>query len=470
MTGIVAGLRLGEAPPEQLRLVSVLGSWPFATTASEILAFRHGSGDPSGYSLPPGAAAGIGRAFHAMAGTLTPRVRQTLDAMRVGRQWLRVAHQPNFAAYLKVVALFIAAEEASLLTDTVPTYVMNDCDVITNKRFCRVILPDVTHPRGGRYLSVRDPGMPSSQVMFRAARPPVGWLQSTIQLIRDNSRQEESLLQHPRPGVRISVDDIVSDVEFAWHNSATLSEMTGILLSRVANLRLGLGTIFLPGHTLWMSAGTGISTAILGRWPEIARAQKRVASALEEAGLDLNLSWLTEESLAPLWWVCSCGCRVRLDLETAAGPLRGTCGQCRRKALISVCDVASRTAGGQLMPRVGALDLAENLAGEMRAGVTYTSSAAHSLAAALVARELEIGALPQVFIDIRGFFGTPLEMTTGSAALLRQAVGLDRAKAWIAEGRASSVYYLTRAPVPALAASIRDWIRSGALDDPLEVS
>ncbi len=347
---------------------------------------------------------------------------------------------------------------------------MNDCDIVTNRRFCRTILPDATHPRGGRYLSVRNPGEPSSLVMFRAALPSIEWLGSTIRMIRDNSEHEKKLLWQAAAKAHISIDDIISDIEFAWHNSRTLSEMTSILLSRVANVRLDLATVFLPGHALWMNVGPDLSTAILSRWPEVVRAQRFVAAQLEAAGLDFNLAWLMEENLAPMWWICLCGSRVRLELETAFGPLRGTCGRCHEDALVHTRDVASQTADGRLMPRVGALDLAENLAGEIRAGVTYMSSATHSLATALVAQRLGIEALPQVFIDVHGSFGTPIEKLVSSAALLRSAVGLDKARAWIREGRASSLYYLSRSPVPALLEAIRHWIRDGNLDDSLEVS
>ena len=471
MTGIVAKLRLGEAPLEQIEVFGELGSWPFSKTAREILEFRHGSADQSGFLLPPGLVADIGHAFHTTAGTLTPRVRRALEAVAAGRQWLRVAHQPNFAGYLKLVSLFVAAEEAAtLLADTVPAYIMNDCDVVTNARFCRTILPDVTHPRGGRYLSVRNSGEPSSRVMFRAAVPPIEWLRSTIGLIRDNSEHEKRLLWHAAPMAHVSIEDIISDIEFAWHNSKTLSEMTSILLSRVANVRLQLATVFLPGHALWKSAGPDISTAILSRWPEVVRAQRFVAAQLEAADLDFNLPWLAEENLAPLWWICLCGSRVRLELETAFGSLRGACDRCHEDALVHTRDVAAQTADGRLMPRVGALDLAENLAGEIRAGITYMSSATHSLATALVAQKLGIGTLPQVFLDVHGSFGTPLEKIVSSAALLRSAVGLDKAREWITEGRASSLYYLSRSPVLALSQAIRRWIRDGNLDDSLEVS
>lgn len=183
MPGIVSQLRMRNAPSEQIRLISSLGSWPLSQTARDILTIRHGSSDQSRHLVPPRESAAIGRAFHAVAGTLTPGVRRSLDSMRAGKQWLRVAHQPNFAAYLKVVGMFIAAEEAAVLTGTVPAYIMNDCDVVTNKRFSRVILPDAAHPRGGRYLNVRDSGIPSSLVTFRAGRLPAAWLRRIVDLV-----------------------------------------------------------------------------------------------------------------------------------------------------------------------------------------------------------------------------------------------------------------------------------------------
>lgn len=462
-------LRNGRMPEAQSQVFRKLGDWPFAETAGEVMISMHGSTENSLDMLTADAVISIGKAFHAAAGTLTPKVREGLKQVQAHKKWIRVAHQPNFAAYLKVISLFVAAEEVAFLSGAVPVYVMNDFDVASNKRFCRSVLPNIFHPRGISYLSIRNTTPSSSQVMFCAPHPTAQWLQATTELIRSNSKRERALLKNTDSQGQIDVEELISDLEFSWHNSVSLSEMTGILLSRVVNLRLKLGTIFLPGHALWAQAGPTISTFILDRWAEIARSQKAVAADLENADLDLGLSWLTKKNLAPLWWVCICGRRTQLDFAAMSWPLSGTCEPCQETIVIHASDLEDQTALGRLIPRVGCLDLTENLAREMRAGITYVSSAPHTLAVALVAERLGMEVLPHIFINSHGYFGTPAEMVGESPALRRSAVGLGNARALIADGRASSVYYLTRSSAPELLSTIQSYIRKGGLDDPLRV-
>jgi hypothetical protein len=382
---------------------------------------------------------------------------------------MRIAHQPNFAAYLKIVSLFMIAEELAPKMDTVSAYIMNDCDVVINERFSRTILPDLIHPRGGRYISVRQASTPSSLVLFRAPVPPIDWLTSTTRLIRENAETEARFLKKTYRNTPIPTDGVIDDIQFAWSAADNLSHMTGILLSRIVNLRLELGTVFLPGHELWASAGPIVGSAILSRWPEIVKAQLSVASQVTDAGLDLNLAWLTSESLAPFWWVCTCGSRVSLKFENDRDPLLGLCARCGDAIRIRSSTVASATERGRLIPRVGALDLAENMANELRAGITYVSSASHSLIAALVASKIGVPTLPQIFVNAHGFFGTPIERVADSAPFLSRAVGWGEARKIIGEGRASSIYHATRAPTKSLVHSIRAWALNQELDDPMTI-
>jgi hypothetical protein len=466
--GIVTQLRLAEAPPELMDTFQPLGTWPFARTAREVLMLEHGSSNPSDFFMRPEALTSIGRAFHVRAGTLTPKVAESLDAMASGRQLIRVGHQPNFAAYLKLGSLFIAAEEAAAMIQVVPIYIINDCDVISNETFMRTILPDVTHPRGGVYLSVPLGGKASSSVNFQSSLPAYDWLRSTIGLIRENARGEMKITRQAEIPSQRSITDIVDDLEFSWHNARTLSEMTSIFLSRMVNIRFGLGTIFLSGHVLWNNVGPIVSAVLMERWTEVVRVQKQIALTIKEMSPYFNLTWLTDEKLVPLWWVCHCTSRVRLRFRDD-NMIFGTCGRCGREIRLPADEVPYEAGLGRLAPRVGALDFAEAMAPELRAGVTYMSSARHGLVYALLAHEMGVKPLPQVVIDIRGNFGTPIEMMLKLRGVPKAAIGFDRAIELISGGRASSVYYATRSDTAALSQSIRRWIRFGELDDELTV-
>lgn len=469
MRGLADLLRSRMITEGQSQVFRKLGDWPFAETASEVMTSTHGLTERSSDVLNADFAIRLAKKFHSTGGTLTPEVRNGLMQIQLRKQWLRVAHQPNFGAYLKVISLFVAAEEMALLSGTVPVYVMNDCDVVSNKRFCRSILPDIFHPRGISYLSIRNTSPVSSRVMFLAPRPSAQWLQATTAIMRSNWERERALLKDTGTQRQIDIEELISDLEFSWHNSISLSEMTGMFLSRVVNLRLELGTIFVPGHALWKHAGPAISTFILDQWMDIAQSQKAIAAELENAGLDLGLPWLTRENLAPLWWVCSCGRRTQLDFVEMSWPLSGRCEVCHEMIAIHASDVQDQTALGRLIPRVGCLDLTENLAHEMRAGVTYVSSAPHTLVAALVAERAGMEVLPHIFVNAYGYFGTPPEMLHESPALRRSAIGLGNAKELIADGRASSIYYVTRSSIPGLLSAIRTQVRNGRLGDPLKV-
>jgi hypothetical protein len=466
---LISQLRHGDAPATIIKHFGILGSWIFGTTVSNVLALSRARCRSLRNICDPGAVAELCLGFHSLAGTLTPAVRRSIDDIAAGRQWIRLGHQPNFAAYLKLVGLFSAAEETAHLHNSVPVFLLNDCDTVNDDRFRRAVLPDITHPRGGRYISISTRGIPSATVAFRASIPSRDWLTNVCRIIRDNAAVEDRLNKSSH--LRSTTEDIVGDLAFAWHNADTVAAMTSILLSRLVNIRLGLATAFVPGHRLWAHIGGHQATVdLFSNWADVASAQLRVASELEHLGIDLKAGWLVDAERVPLWWVCDCGCRVNIRFTERLTMMRGQCEACRRRVSERSAEVLQLISAGRLIPRVNALDLVENMAAEILGGISYVSSGSHSLVNGLVAHSLGIDVMPQVFVDLKGNFGTTFERMRAWREKSRSGLAVSPAADWITAGRASAIYYVTRCGAQHLSNSIRRWTRLQYLDEELNVT
>jgi hypothetical protein len=175
------------------------------------------------------------------------------------------------------------------------------------------------------------------------------------------------------------------------------------------------------------------------------RAQQTVANQLMDAGIEgFPWRWLTSPRMAPVWWLCTCMCRAPLEFDEGYGALVGRCHHCGTEISLSVDRAADYIALGRILPRIGLFDMIEGIVGDILCGVTYMSSSIHSLVYGLVSHELGFRVLPQIFVDITGSFGTPIEVLHDSGRRPRFATGLTAADALVVNGRASSLYYLAR--------------------------
>jgi hypothetical protein len=455
-----------RAPPSANGLAeafSPLGQWPTVNRLTDFEALRcRQAGE---YTLDGGALARMGTRFHDSAGTLTQGVSENLARISAGTSCVRVSHQPNFAAYLKQLALFITADAVAGHLDLPPVYVINDCDVIANERFARCMLPDVTREKGYEYVALPPKRKPHDSVAFRVPPPPAHWLAELTKRLRDNVRDERRLIRIEPPEDALSIEEVVEDLEHALAVAQSLSEFTSVLLSRIVNLRLDLPIPFLPGHELWKEVGASALGDMLARWPEVSAAQATVASRLSVvAGLDFNWDWLRDTELAPVWWLCDCDRRIRLRLTDGA-TIAGRCGDCELDVSLASEECATEVARGRLLPRVGLLDLTESAVKTLDSGVSYMSSGAHSLIYGLVGEELGMAPLAQIFLDVRGRFGTPIERLFDSTWRPKAALGLDASAELVREGRATGIYYLTRLGRGDFGAALRRWIINGNFDD-----
>jgi hypothetical protein len=409
--------------------------------------------------------------FHGNAGTLTSAVGETLEALEQGQRCIRVSHQPNFAAYLKLVALFVATDVLAERTGYAPIYIVNDCDVVTNERFSRALLPDFTHPAGHRYLRLRLLGLPSATLAQLAPRPPETWLRETGARIIENFATELRLSRRVRSlDGQLEVEVILADLEYAWHNSQTMSQMTSIFLSRLANLRLALGIVFIPGSAVWREVGPQVVEYLFEHWEAMRAGQRLAAVTVASAGIeDFRTSWLIDRRLAPIWWACSCASRVRLDVAQDMSCF-GVCRYCGEAVRLEKRRLSAETEMGRVLPRVGALNLAESMSSDLAFGVSYMSSCTHSLVYSLVAREMNIPVLPQIFLDARGNFSTPVEIISEWRRPPKSAIGIGGAAAVVSQGRASIIYYLSRVKPEDLKTAIQNWAVSGDFDEPLRMT
>jgi hypothetical protein len=183
--------------------------------------------------------------------------------------------------------------------------------------------------------------------------------------------------------------------------------------------------------------------------------------------LSFNWNWLLDDELAPVWWVCDCNRRVRLSLLGDA--LAGDCAGCGARVELPANETVAAVAHGRLLPRVGLLDLTEGASANLGRGVTYISSAAHTLIYGLIGERLGISPLEQIFLDPVGTFGSPVERLLNSTWRPKSAVGTAPAAELVRNGRASCFYYLTRLNRDALIGGIGRWVTSQPFDEPIRL-
>jgi hypothetical protein len=310
--------------------------------------------------------------FHSRAGTLDEAVKTRIANLEPGKI-LRLAHQPNFFAYAKLIGQFFALE-ALAITGIAPLYYYIDYDTVSDDKFRRCTLPDPTSPTGRRRVQLpRSFKEQRTAVAVAVPKPSEAWLGSVISQIRDlASMYSKYGLTDERAEERASW--LIHDLEYSWYNCRNTAEMTAILLSRFVNLRLQLSIPFVPGSAVWKE----VAPINLQREVELvaltASALQSAHKALTESGLNLRNLHI-DPMLLPWWYICNCGSRVPLYLTEKR--ISGKCPHCSTIIHQTIFSPEWWNSLDRTAPRILLHNLLNRSGFGYQAGVNHIGSAEH---------------------------------------------------------------------------------------------
>jgi hypothetical protein len=288
---------------------------------------------------------GFAEAFHEDCGTLTGPVQKRLEDLRNGKcVILMTAHQPNFFAYggvlRKATLNFVLAKtlEKILKVPVVNFFGIADQD-FTDDRWVRSCeLPAVQ--RSGGILSI-EAKLPEKLTFNKVPKPSPDllsewkseiekWLNEAIGSIRRLCRKLGLQEEYPSSIVSVLHGNLASfwkTTEDCWKRSKTYSDFNGFLMSSIVNDAWGYDTVF-ARFSECQQAFTDEFCFLLSHFKDYSRLLKEAKEMSHGEDLEGGVSD-QEPYLAPFWYHCSCGSKVKLFLEEKDGSLFGS-GNCVR--------------------------------------------------------------------------------------------------------------------------------------------
>jgi hypothetical protein len=288
---------------------------------------------------------GFAEVFHKDCGTLTSSVHKRIRDLKTGGGVvLMTAHQPNFFAYSgvlrKATLNFVLAEkiEDQLEVPVVSFFGIADQD-FTDDRWVRSCqLPAVKRSGGVLSLDVKLPeklmfntvGGPSSDLVKKWESEIEVWLTQTISSVKRlcGDQCSEGFLSSSAGVLQGNFEFFWDVVEDCYRRSERYSDFNGFLMSKIVNNVWAYDTVF-ARFSECQQAFVDEFCFLLSRSKDYSRLlveAKQIPSG-EVSGGGVSDE---EPGLAPFWYHCDCGSKVKLGLVEEDGFLfgKGSCVGC----------------------------------------------------------------------------------------------------------------------------------------------
>jgi len=282
---------------------------------------------------------GFVEVFHKDCGTLTPSVQRRIEDLRDGVGLvLMTAHQPNFFAYSgvlrKATLIFVLAKrlEELLKVPVVSFFGVADQD-FTDDRWVRSCqLPAVQ--RSGGILSI-DVKLPEKLMLNRVAKPSLDvlkrWRGEVEKWFDDGVRSVVRLckaLGFPEMCSAVSVSTLRENFEFFWsvvedcyERSENYSDFNAFVMSRIVNDVWGYDTVF-SRFSECQQGFVDEFGVLLSRFEDYSGLLREAKQMPPVEGVGGGVSD-QESLLAPFWYHCDCGSKVKLFFREKDGVLFG---------------------------------------------------------------------------------------------------------------------------------------------------
>jgi hypothetical protein len=290
-----------------------------------------------------GKLSGFVEVFHKDCGTLTPSVQKRIEDLRDGVGLvLMTAHQPNFFAYSgvfrKATLIFVLAKrlEEMLKVPVVNFFGIADQDFTDDRWVSSCQLPAVQ--RSGGILSI-DVKLPEKLMLNRVAKPSSdvlnGWRSGIEVWLNDAVRSVEGLckaLGFPEmystssmSTLRENFVSFWSVIEGCYGCSENYSDFNAFLMSKIVNDVWGYDTVF-SRFSECQQAFADEFGFLLSRFRDYSRLLREASEMPHDERIGGGVSD-QEPLLAPFWYHCDCGSKVKLFLREKDGSLFGE-GNC----------------------------------------------------------------------------------------------------------------------------------------------
>jgi len=287
-------------------------------------------------------------AFHKECETLTPSVQKKIEDLKNGKSLvLMTAHQPNFFAYSgvyrKATLNFVLAQtlEELLRVPVVSFFGIADQD-FTDDRWVRSCQLPAAWRSGGIYSI--DVKLPEKMMLNKVPRPSwdiiekwkidiVKWLDETLSSVKRLCKVLgfSEISSSVQLRLRENLEFFWSVVKDCARSSDEFSDFNAFVMSKIVNEVWGYDTVFARFSECQQVFAEDFRYLLSrsGDYSALLLEAKRIPCG-EEVGGDVSDQ---EPYLAPFWYHCSCGSKVKLFLERKDGFLsgKGNCVRCEEE-------------------------------------------------------------------------------------------------------------------------------------------
>lgn len=275
--------------------------------------------------------------FHSEAGTLTDRVRGSIELLDDPTARIVVStHQPNLFAYggvFKKIALLEtlknAIEERDRDAKTVNLFLVVDHDFVDESWVRLAQLPSVQHSSG--IMELRLPVSESKRWQMVCNMPVPG---QTV--VHNWKRQVKSWIKKSTASVDKNV--LVDNLEQFWQHvdasharARSYADLNSFLMSRIVNETWNYSTLFVRLSEISEVFENGF-TFLISNSGMYSDALKSAENMFMSRGIDTGVS-SSSHLHAPVWFHCKCGSKASAKIARKNGDLvlAGPCMSCKKE-------------------------------------------------------------------------------------------------------------------------------------------
>jgi len=281
--------------------------------------------------------------FHRECGTLNPNVQRRINNLRnKACILLMTAHQPNLFAYSgvlrKATLIFALANrlEKRLGIKVVNFFGIADQDFTDDRWVKSSLLPAISRRDGLITLQTR---LPQKIMICKVPKPSMNtikkwkneieaWLNNAInsagRFYKNNRVSEWSSKE---PILQRNFEEFWKIVEEAQEQSTTYSDFNAFTMSKIVNEAWGYDTLF-SRFSECQQIFTREFAFLLSHFNDYSRSLREAIEKEGEPGISEK-----EPELAPFWYHCDCGSKVKLSLTNQGRSIigHGRCSYCKRE-------------------------------------------------------------------------------------------------------------------------------------------